>query len=143
MTSRTLAKRIAELAISKKAHDIVLMDLRKLSAATDFFVVCTADSATQVKAVSDAVMEGTECIGVRVWHSEGERALQWVLLDYVDVVVHVFHREVRSFYSLERLWSDAKLHPVVDDGKRMKVLPATLRVLLRKSPAKKARRASA
>ncbi len=143
MTSRTLAKRIAELVTSKKAHDIVLMDLRKLSTAMDFFVVCTADSATQVKAVSDAVMEGTERIGVTVWHSEGQRALQWVLLDYVDVVVHVFHKEVRSFYSLERLWSDAKLHPVVDEGKRMKILPATSSILLRKSPAKKARRASA
>ncbi len=143
MTSRTLAKRIAELAISKKAHNVVLMDLRKLSAASDFFVVCTADSDTHVKAISDAVMDGTERIGAAVWHSEGRQALQWVLLDYVDVVVHVFHKHVRSFYGLERLWSDAKLHPVVDEGERIKVLPATSRVALRKQAPKKARRASA
>ena len=115
MTSRTLAKKIAEFVLSKKGSDIVLLDLRKLSAPADFFVVCSADSDTQVKAIADAVRDGTDRIGVRLWHSEGFRALTWVLLDYVDVVVHVFKREARAFYNLERLWGDAAFIPVHDD----------------------------
>ncbi|MEX0602977.1 MAG: ribosome silencing factor [Bacteroidota bacterium] len=112
MTSRTLAKRVITLALEKKARNIVLLDLRKLSAAADFFVVCSADSDTQVKAIADAVRNGTDRIGSRPWHSEGWQALSWVLLDYVDVVLHVFHRQARSFYNLERLWADAKRYTV-------------------------------
>lgn len=115
MTSRMLAKKIALFALSKKASDVVMMDLRKLTAPSDFFVVCSADSDTQVKAIADAVRDGTERIGVMLWHSEGFRALTWVLLDYVDVVVHVFKKEARSFYNLERLWSDAKFVQVYDE----------------------------
>jgi ribosome-associated protein len=115
LTSRTLAKKIAGLALTKKASDILLMDLRKLSAPADFFVVCSADSETQVKAIADAVRDGTDRIGVPMWHSEGFRALTWVLLDYVDVVVHVFKREARGFYNLERLWGDAAFIPVHDE----------------------------
>ncbi|MEK6756770.1 MAG: ribosome silencing factor [Bacteroidota bacterium] len=115
MTSRMLAKKITDFALSKKASDVVMMDLRKLSAPSDFFVICSADSDTQVKAIADAVRDGSERIGVRPWHSEGFRALTWVLLDYVDVVVHVFKKEARSFYNLERLWGDAKFIPVYDE----------------------------
>ena len=124
MTSRTLAKHIATHAIGKKARDVVLMDLRKKSGATDFFVICTGDSDTQVKAIADAIRFGMNERGHEVWHSEGFQARQWILLDYVDVVVHVFHKDVRHFYNLERLWSDAKIHPVEDTGKMVRVLPA-------------------
>lgn len=92
----------------------MLMDLRKLRAPADFFVVCSADSDTHVKAIADAVRTGAEGIGVSLWHSEGFRSLTWVLLDYVDVVVHVFKKDVRPFYNLERLWGDAKLIGVED-----------------------------
>ncbi len=81
---------------------------------TDFFVVCSADSDKQVKAVADAVVDGLEEEGVRIWHSEGVSQLRWVLLDYVDVVVHIFQRQVRGFYNLERLWGDAKFERVED-----------------------------
>lgn len=114
MTSRTLAKKIAEFALTKKAFDVVMMDLRKLSAPADFFVVCSADSDTQVKAIGDAIRGGTEDIGANLWHSEGFQALSWVLLDYVDVVVHIFQRESRAFYSIERLWGDAAIINVQD-----------------------------
>ena len=114
MTSRTLAKKIAEFAYSKKAFDVMLMDLRKLRAPADFFVVCSADSDTHAKAIADAVRAGAEDMGVSLWHSEGFRSLTWVLLDYVDVVVHVFKKDVRPFYNLERLWGDAKLISVED-----------------------------
>jgi len=119
-----LAKKIAEQAIAKKAHDVVLIDLRKKSSATDFFVVCTGDSETQVKAIAEGIRDGLDEKGLRVWHAEGFQARQWVLLDYVDVVAHVFHKDVRNFYNLERLWSDAKIHPVEDSGKTVKILPA-------------------
>lgn len=114
MTSRTLAKKIAAFAYSKKASDVLLMDMRKLRAPADFFVVCSADSDTHVKAIADAIRVGAEGIGASLWHSEGFRSLTWVLLDYVDVVVHVFKKDVRPFYNLERLWGDAKLIPVED-----------------------------
>jgi ribosome-associated protein len=114
LTSRTLAKKIAEFAYSKKAFDVVLMDLRSLRAPSDFFVVCSADSDTHARAIADAVRDGTESIGVSAWRSEGYRSLSWVLLDYVDVVVHVFKKDVRPFYNLERLWGDAKLISVED-----------------------------
>lgn len=130
-----LAKKIAELALSKKASDVLLMDLRKKSSATDFFVVCSGDSEPQVKAIADAILDGMEKKGFDAWHAEGFHARQWILLDYVDVVVHVFHKELRSFYNLERLWSDTKIHPVHDTGKTVKVLPAaTMNRPRRRSP---------
>lgn len=117
MTSKTLAKKIAKLTLAKKAYDIVILDLRKLTSITDYFVICSADSDTQVKAVADAVMEGLEKVGIRVWHNEGYVHRNWILLDYVDVVTHVFHKDIRKFYNLERLWGDAEFEYVKEtDG---------------------------
>jgi ribosome-associated protein len=114
LTSRTFAKKTAEFALSKKASAVILMDLRKLNAPADFFVLCSADSDTHAKAIAQAVRDGAEDIGVAPLRSEGFRALSWVLLDYFDVVVHVFKKDARQFYNLERLWGDAKLTPVED-----------------------------
>jgi len=114
LTARTIAKRIADLMISKKATDVVILDLKKLTSATDHFVICSADSDTQVKAIADAVQDGMEAFGERVWHQEGYHAMRWILLDYVDVVAHIFHKEERSFYNLDRLWGDAKRTEVED-----------------------------
>jgi ribosome-associated protein len=100
--------------LSKKAHDVVILDLKKLTSATDNFIICSADSDTHVKAIADAVQDGMEEFGEHVWHHEGYHALRWVVLDYVDVVVHVFHKEERSFYNLDRLWGDAKRTEVQD-----------------------------
>jgi ribosome-associated protein len=114
LTAKQQAREIAELALTKKAGDVTILDLRKIATMTDFFVVCSGDSDTQVKAIADAVIEGMEERGVRTWHSEGYAALNWVLLDYVDVVVHVFHRDTRNYYHLERLWGDAVFEYVGD-----------------------------
>jgi ribosome-associated protein len=114
LRAQTLAKSIAKLTLTKKAADVVLMDLRGLTSMTDFFVVCSADSDIQVKAIADAVEEGLEKKGVRVWHTEGGSS-NWILLDYVDVVLHVFHRNLRQFYNLEKLWGDAKMEAVQDE----------------------------
>ena len=87
------------------------MDLRTLTPVTDFFVVCSADSEVQIRAIVDAVEDGLEAKGVTAWHREGGSP-NWVLLDYVDVVLHVFHKNTRGFYNLERLWGDADITAV-------------------------------
>jgi ribosome-associated protein len=133
LTSRTLAKKAAVFALSKKASDILLMDLRKLSAPADFFVLCSADSDTHVRAIADAVRRGTDEIGVRLWHSEGFTALTWIILDYVDVVVHVFKRDVRLFYNLERLWGDAVLTHVADTSPVLRATTEPIRKRRRKT----------
>jgi ribosome-associated protein len=116
VTPRTLAKKLAQLTLTKKASDVVIMDLRKITDMTDFFVVCSADSDTQVKAIADAVADGAEKLNSPPWHQEGLTQRQWVLLDFVDVVVHVFHHEARRFYALEKLWGDAVIEEVADDA---------------------------
>jgi ribosome-associated protein len=135
LTSRTLALKIAEQAVIKKAQDVVMMDLRKMQAATDFFVICSGDSDTHLKAIAEGIEHGLEREGVTVWRSEGFRSLQWVLLDYVDVVVHVFHKETRSFYNLERLWDAAPVSMVEDAEEGTRVVKQTRRkTAARKKP---------
>jgi ribosome-associated protein len=112
--SLALAKEIARLTLTKKASDVLILHVKPLTDVTDFFVICSADSDTQVKAIADAVDDGMRKEGVRVWKSEGYQNLQWVLLDFVDVVLHVFQKHTRDFYSLEKLWGDAKVERVED-----------------------------
>jgi ribosome-associated protein len=123
LRSPTLAKKIAELTLTKKAHDVVLMDLRGLTSITDFFVVCSADSEIQVRAIADAVEEGMKKKGSVPWHRESGSA-NWVLLDYVDVVLHVFHKNTRPFYNLEKLWGDAVFQHVSDEKPAAKKTPS-------------------
>ena len=112
MTSHELAHRIADLALAKKAYDIRILDLSKLSSVCDYFVVCSTDADVQAKAIADHIGDELQKGGERYWHREGYESLRWVLLDYVDVVVHVFVREVRDFYGLEDLWGDAPTEEV-------------------------------
>ena len=114
MKSSLLAKKIASLALTKKAFDVVVMDLRSVTPMADYFVICSADSDVQVKAIADAVEEGLEVKGLGAWHREAS-SVTWVLLDYVDVVLHVFHKTTRAFYSLERLWGDAVITRIDDE----------------------------
>lgn len=98
----------------KKARDIVILDLREMPhAVCDYFIICHGDSTTQVEALADAAeTEVREQLGEKPWHREGMENAQWILVDYVDVVVHVFHREAREFYDLEGLWADAPAEQV-------------------------------
>ncbi|MCA9727100.1 MAG: ribosome silencing factor [Candidatus Eisenbacteria bacterium] len=105
--SHALARRIAELALEKKAEDTVILDLRELSSACDYFVVASADNEQKVRAITEHIEDELENEGLRPWHVEGRSHRRWVLLDYVHVVVHVFHEDARGFYSLERLWAGA------------------------------------
>jgi len=110
------ARRIVELSValaqSKKAEDVVVLDMRDVTDVTDYFVICTGGVDAHVKAIADAIVEGMEAEGERAWHMEGYEGLRWVLVDFVDVVVHVFRGETRDFYALERLWGDAKREEV-------------------------------
>jgi ribosome-associated protein len=99
--------RAAELALELKARDVLVLDLRGISSATDFFVIAEGTSDTQVKAIAEHVEVELKKEAVRPEHVEGLRGARWVLIDYVDFVVHVFHREARAFYQLENLWGDA------------------------------------
>ena len=116
MDSINLAKKITGLIFNKKGYHVKIMDLRKLASFTDFFVICSADSDPQVKAIADEIDDRLRDEGIRFWHEEGYKALNWVLLDYVDVVVHIFKKEARDFYKLEKLWGDAPTEDFVDDG---------------------------
>ena len=108
------------MTLTKKAHDVIVMDLRKLSSVADFFVICSADSDVQVRAIAEMVEEGMDERGVDLWHRE-TGSVNWIVLDYVDVVLHVFHKNTRSFYSLEKLWGDAKMKHLVEDEARVAV----------------------
>jgi ribosome-associated protein len=114
LDSTSLANNIAELIFSKKGYDVRILDLREIVSFTDYFVICSADSDTQVKAIADEVDKSLRDDGIKVWHREGYRALNWVLLDYVDVVVHVFKKDMRAFYNIEKLWGDAPVIEVSD-----------------------------
>ena len=115
MTSKNLAKLIADAALSKKGNDVVILDLRSLTSMTDFFVICSVDSDTQARAVADAIKHESLLKGESSVRKEGYSEGRWVLLDYVDVVAHVFHKETREFYNLEKLWGDAKFDYVSDE----------------------------
>lgn len=92
-----------------KGKDIVVLDLRDVpNTVCDHFVICHGDSTTQVESIARSVQEMTrKKVGEKAWHTEGERNAEWVLMDYVNVVVHVFHRDKRAHYALEDLWGDA------------------------------------
>ncbi len=115
MKSPVLARAVARLTLTKKAGDVVIMDLRGLTSMADFFVLCSAESDVQIRAIMDAVEGGMEEKGVNAWHRESGSP-HWVLLDYVDVVLHIFHTSTRTFYNLEKLWGDAKAVRVNDDA---------------------------
>jgi ribosome-associated protein len=97
----------------KKAEQVTILELEKDSGAfTDYFVVCTGTNPRQIQTIADAVDERLEAIGIRVTHKEGYKQAEWVLLDYVDFVVHIFSENARQYYDLERLWKSAtKLEP--------------------------------
>jgi len=109
-----LAKRIIKIAWNKKAEDIVLLDLKKISSITDYFLICSAGSNVQAKVIAEAILEGLDRGGV-VSHVEGLEASRWILIDCYGVIVHIFLPEVREFYGLERLWGDAP-REVFPDG---------------------------
>jgi len=94
-------------ALDKKAEDLVVLDLTKGSAFTDFFVICTGTNRRQVQAIADAVQEATAARGIKPALTEGYEHGDWILIDYFDFIVHIFMPQTRDFYALEKLWGDA------------------------------------
>ena len=105
--TRATARKVARFALEKKAVDTLVMDVRKVTDVTRFFIVCSGQSAPQVKAIADHVIDSCRDAGIDIYHVEGYDSLRWVLIDLVDIVVHVFLPDVRKYYQLERLWGDA------------------------------------
>jgi ribosome-associated protein len=112
LTPAAAAQRAAAAALDLKASDVVLLDLKGVTDVTDFFLIASGTSDTHVRAVAQHIAEELEKAGVAVHHAEGLTQGRWALLDFVDFVVHVFHPTLRSFYQLERLWSDARVVPL-------------------------------
>ena len=104
---RTLAVRAARAAAEKQGRDIRVLQVRSLIAITDYFVIVSGATDRQVKAIGEEIQNDLAKSGVKPIRREGERDLRWLLLDYADIIVHVFHEEDRAYYELERLWKDA------------------------------------
>ena len=107
-----LAQRAAAIALDHKANDVVVLSLKGVSDMTDYFVIASGTSDTHVRSLGESIQEGLKQDGSAPHHVEGLTQGRWVLLDYVDFVVHLFHPALRNFYQLERLWSDAEVVPV-------------------------------
>lgn len=106
MDPLTKALSCAKEADDRKASDIVLLDVSKITALADYFLICSGRSSRQVQGIAEAVQTRLRELGVRPLGVEGEREGHWVLMDYGDVIVHIFHQPVRELYDLESLWSD-------------------------------------
>lgn len=106
MTTLQQAKETAKILSEKKGLDIKVIEISDVSVIADYMVIATGNSSTHVKALADEVEEQLDDMGVSVSHIEGYRSNSWILLDYIDIIVHVFSNEAREYYDLERLWED-------------------------------------
>lgn len=106
ITSSDLAAQISNFALDKKAENVISIDVMNLTSFTDQFVICSADTDIQVKAIADTIRKSTDHKPIRI---EGYEQLNWVLLDYIDVIVHIFKTTERNYYNIEKLWADAPI----------------------------------
>jgi ribosome-associated protein len=112
LTAETKVQRAARAARDKKALDLTVLDVRAVSSIADYFLVCSGRSTTHMETIADAIHLELKADGVRPLHSEGVASSGWMLLDYGDVLMHVFLEQTRVYYALERLWGDAPAVPV-------------------------------
>ena len=108
LSSFEKAKKAVKVLDAKKANDIALLKVDGLTILADYFVICSANSTTQVRALADSVEEEFEKVGIAPLSREGKQGLNWILLDYGDFIIHIFYQETREFYNLEKLWDDAE-----------------------------------
>lgn len=106
--ARQIAKLSRDIALDKKAIDPVILDVRKISTVADYFVICTGNSEPHLKAIADEIARKLRDAGVRARYHDSYPRSRWIVMDYGDVMVHVFHREMREHYGLEHLWGDGK-----------------------------------
>jgi len=115
LESKELAERIAELALEKKATNVITMHVRPLTTMADYFVICSGETSTQVKAIADHIVFELKSARNRPLSTEGLSNKEWVLLDYIDVITHVFQPHKREFFALENLWGDAEICEFKDE----------------------------
>jgi ribosome-associated protein len=114
--SDKLIEVIGEALLDRKAEDITVLDVHELTTLADKFVICHANTDVQIKAIADNVNKETkEQLNEKAWKEEGRETRRWVILDYVNVVVHIFKKELREYYALERMWNDAPIRKIEDN----------------------------
>jgi ribosome-associated protein len=114
-TTETLHQLVIDAILDKKGKDVVSLDLRKIKdSASDYFIITHGDSSTQVRAIYDNILEEAVKKGFRPYRTEGGKGAEWMIIDFVDITVHVFYKEKRDFYALEELWNDAATTSYVD-----------------------------
>ena len=104
-----IIKEISNLMFDKKAIDITLIDLRGITTLTDYFIICTSESDPQTRAVFNHIKDELTIKKIKPWKTEGYEYLNWVIMDYINFVIHIFNKETRSYYDFERLWGDATI----------------------------------
>ncbi len=114
VNAKALSEWVVEGMLEKKALDVVVLDLREVKhAIADYFIICSGNSDTQIDAISDSIEEQIhKNLGINPWKREGRENKEWILLDYIDVVAHIFNKEKREFFGLEELWGDAKVRRI-------------------------------
>ncbi len=120
ISSRKKIELIAKAALAKKAKDVALIDLRKVGSICDYFIVASGESTTQIATIANNIEKELTSRKCKIWHREGKPEALWILLDYGDIVVHVFYKDTRGFYNLEKLWHDAPLKNLKDPSFRKK-----------------------
>jgi len=110
-----LARIAGRLALSKKGFDVKILKVKGISSVCDYFVIASGKADIHVRAIAEEIDEGLLREGLKPHHREGKREGNWILLDYIDVVVHVFYEPTRRFYALEKLWGDASIEELTDD----------------------------
>ena len=104
-----ITKDIASLMIDKKALDVMIIDVRDITTLTDYFIICTSESDPQTRAIFNHIKDSLTTKNIKPWKTEGYEYLQWVIMDYINFVIHIFNKETRSYYDFERLWGDANI----------------------------------
>lgn len=112
MSKKTLTNKIIDCLLEKKAIEINVIDVKKLTSLTDTFIVCSSDSEPQTKAIMNHITDSLSEDKIKPLHVEGHENLKWVLIDYADIVINIFDKETREYYSIERLWADAKIKKI-------------------------------
>ena len=108
-------KAFLKASLERKAKDLIILNVKEISAFADYFIICSGTSDRQVRAIAESIQERLKSAGILPLGIEGETAGQWILMDYGDVIIHVFLETVRTFYDIERLWSEAPRMDIPDD----------------------------
>ena len=109
INKKNTANKVASLMLEKKALDIKLINLKKITTLTDHFIICTSESDPQTRAIFNHIKDELIKEKIKPWRTEGYEHLQWVIMDYINFVIHIFNKETRDYYNFERLWGDAEI----------------------------------